>query len=348
MRRRTARTQPQLLADGQQSDRDRTVVLTADAGDTVTCTFVNEKLDGLQVVAKTPKEQSVYIDQNVSYTLRGHQQRHADLHDVTVADDKCPGPAVRQADKTGNGDDVLEPGETWVYTCTVAASQIFTGDIAKVTNTVTVNAKDQRGQAVPPSKDTAVTNLLKPGIAIDKTGPATATAGDLVTYQLEVTEHRQHRRSTTAWSSSRDAQCQAPPALLSQERRRHAAVAQPRRDLDLLLPGADAGRPAARRQRRHRSTGTDKGGHKVTAEDTASTMLSQPAAAALPQTPIVNVPGTAKLRGTGRLRDGELRARVGQRQADQERDLHGQRQEGPHAHQAGQRQLLAARSRSAT
>ena len=54
---------------------------------------------------------------------------------------------MRQADKTGDGDDVLEPGETWVYTCKVAASQIFTGDVTQVINTVTVNAKDQRGQA---------------------------------------------------------------------------------------------------------------------------------------------------------------------------------------------------------
>ena len=125
-----------------QSDRDRTVVLQADAGDTVTCTFVNEKLNGLQVVAKTPKEQSVYIDQDASYRYEvtntgtlGPARRDGRRRQVPR-----PGRCARPT-RSATTTTLLEPGEKWVYTCKVAASQIFTGDITKVTNTVTVNAK---------------------------------------------------------------------------------------------------------------------------------------------------------------------------------------------------------------
>ena len=265
------------LESNEQSDADRTRSFTADPGDVITCTFVNEKLVGLQVVAKTPKSQSVYIDQNASYSYEVTNTGTADLTDVTVADDKCPGPAVRQADALGDGDAVLEPGEKWVYTCSVAASAIFTGDLTQVTNTVTVNAKDQSGTAVPPSTDTAVTNLLKPGIAIDKTGPATATAGDLITYNLAVTN-----TGNTVFNDGlvvlADALCQAPPALLSKN-----GDTSP----DTLSPGETwtyscQVQTQGGQERVDNSgsvTGTDQGGRKATATDTASTVLSQPASA---------------------------------------------------------------------
>ncbi len=284
------------LASNEQSDSDRTRSFTADPGDVITCTFINEKLVGLQVVAKTPKSQSVYLDQNVSYQYEVTNTGTSDLTDVTVADDRCPGPATRQADGIGDGDSVLEPGEKWVYTCTVAASAIFTGDVTQVTNTVTVNAKDQEGKPVAPSQDTAVTNLLKPGITIDKTGPASATAGDLITYNLAVTN-----TGNTVFNDGMvilaDAQCQAPPALLTKNGDSSPATLSPGEtwtyscQVQTLLGQQKVDNTGS-------VTGTDQGGRHVTATDVASTALSQPAIQALPNPTQRFTPGTAKLRGT--------------------------------------------------
>ena len=141
-----------------------------------------------------------------------------------------------------------------------------------------------------------MTNLLKPGIAIDKTGPATATAGDLLTYQLVVTN-----TGNTEFDEGMvvlgDALCQAPPALLSKNGDATPAVFSPGENWTYSCQV----QTLAGQQRVDNTgtvTGTDKGAHKVSAEDTASTTLTQPAAAALPETPIMNVPGTSRLRGT--------------------------------------------------
>ena len=325
------------LASNEQSDRDRTRVFVADPGDVITCTFVNEKLTGLQVVAKTPKAQSAYLDQNVSYQYEVTNTGTADLRDVTVVDDKCPGPAARQADAVGDGDDVLEPGEKWVYTCTVAASQIFTGDITQVTNTVTVNAKDQHGDSVPPSKDTAVTNLLKPGVSIDKTGPATATAGELITYNLAVTN-----TGNTVFDEGMvvlsDALCQAPPALVSKNGDNTPATLSPGETWTYSCQV----QTAAGQQRVDNTgsvTGTDHGGRKASATDTAVTTLSQPAAATLPETPMTWSRAPPGCRH-GRLCDRAVRPRIDPRQADQERHVLRQRQEGAHADEADGRQRV--------
>ena len=87
---------------------------------------------------------------------------------------------------TNDRKNLPEEGETWTYSCAGAAATLFGTSTTPVTNTVTVTALDRRETQVTDT-DTAVTNVLIPGIAIDKTGPATATAGELLTYNLAVT-----------------------------------------------------------------------------------------------------------------------------------------------------------------
>lgn len=280
--------------DNQMGAAERTRSFTADAGDVIACTFTNRQLVGLQVVLKTPEAQSTYIDGTVSYQYDVTSSGSSDLTDVAVADDRCPGPAARQADVTGDNDAVLEVGETWRYTCSVAASALFAGTSGPVTvtNTVTVTAKDQAGKEIT-SKDTAATTLLAPGIAIEKSGPATALAGELLTYDLKVTN-----TGNTAFNDGMvvltDAQCQAPPALLSKNGDATPAELNPGESWNYQCQvQTQAGQVEVNNVGEVK--GTDAGGKVVTASAAARTTLTPPAAAV---SPTAVVSGRSQLTGT--------------------------------------------------
>ncbi len=81
-----------------------------------------------------------------SYTYRKSNTGDADLFSVTVVDDTCS-PLARGSDDPGNDDNVLNPGETWVFTCSMAIT-------ADTTNTATGNSQDELGNAVGPEEDT--------------------------------------------------------------------------------------------------------------------------------------------------------------------------------------------------
>jgi len=167
----------------------RNVTITPRAGSDVTCVFTNKRIVGLDVVVKKPKSQAVYLDGTATYTYEVTNTGTSDLTDVHVTDDKCPnvtGPNTG-SDPTPT---VLNPGDTWTYTCSISAAELFGSTTAPITNTVTVTAKDELGRDVPPAKDTAQTTLLVPGIAIDKTvAPGqTFKAGNPVTFNIAVTD----------------------------------------------------------------------------------------------------------------------------------------------------------------
>jgi uncharacterized repeat protein (TIGR01451 family) len=168
---------------------ERKALITPAPGADVTCVFTNKRIIGLQVVVKNPKTQGVYLDGTAKYTYQVTNTGTSDLTDINIGDDKCPsvtGPDTG-ADATPT---VLNPGETWTYTCSISAAALFGGSTAPITNTVTVTAKDELGRSTPPVTDTAVTNLLVPGVALSKTvAPASeaAIAGDPVTFNIAVT-----------------------------------------------------------------------------------------------------------------------------------------------------------------
>ena len=60
------------------------------------------------------------------------------------------------------------------------------GEQDPIHNTVTTTGKSPGGNTVNDT-DSHDTDLLHPAIDIEKTGPATATAGDVLTYSLTVT-----------------------------------------------------------------------------------------------------------------------------------------------------------------
>jgi uncharacterized repeat protein (TIGR01451 family) len=193
---------------------------------------------------------------------------------------------TRGADTEGNGDDVLEPGEVWTYSCQVAASALFAGSGDSVTNTVVAKGTDRSEHTVQDT-DTAVTNLLSPAIAIDKTGPATAKVGDLITYTLDVTNPGNMSFADPLVVVT-DELCQAPPALVGKSGDPSPGT----------LDGGDrwtyqcqvrAGAQQSKVDNVATVKGTDKNGRTVSAQDTFTTTLS--AISILPDQ------ASAKLRG---------------------------------------------------
>src|SRR5207245_129181 len=97
------------------------------------------------------------------------------------ADDVCDAAPSLQS-KEGE-DNLLDPGETWVYEC---SRVVLNGDPDSLVNTATVTGADKL-EADVESTDDATTAILRPAIAMTKTGASNAHVGDPVVYTLVVT-----------------------------------------------------------------------------------------------------------------------------------------------------------------
>ena len=102
-------------------------------------------------------------------------------------------PALRRRDAGrprqtgGDADDLLEPGETWTYTCShviTASDPDPLPNTAKVTGQVP-NTENPKGTVT--DEDSAEVDVFHPKIDIEKIGPATATVGAVLSYTLAVT-----------------------------------------------------------------------------------------------------------------------------------------------------------------
>jgi uncharacterized repeat protein (TIGR01451 family) len=151
-----------------------------------------------------------------------------------------------------------------------------------------------------------VTNVPDhPAVAIDKTGPATATAGDLLTYSLEVTNPGDVSFAEQLVVVA-DPLCQAPPALQATNGDASPSTFDPGDHWTYTCQvQTQAGQTSVNNTAT--VTGTDSIGRTVSAQDTFPTTLSQPPAPAQasspPPQPQIKVsparvrPGSAKLRG---------------------------------------------------
>lgn len=104
----------------------------------------------------------------VDYTIQVENTGNPDLTNVTV-DDHLVG-CTLSGPSGDDGDGVLEPGETWTYSCSITAGE------DDIENTATVEATDEAGETVSDS-DTA-TVQVKPLPTITSLSPDSATAGD--------------------------------------------------------------------------------------------------------------------------------------------------------------------------
>ncbi|MFP5369739.1 MAG: hypothetical protein ACLGI3_03195, partial [Actinomycetes bacterium] len=168
----------------------------------------------IDLVTKVNAAQT-YVGDTLTYTMTAVNTGDIDLAGVVLADPMCD--AGTLAGPTGDdGDGRLERGETWAWTCT---HKVTEADGEVVRNTATVTATDTLGgpNAGVTDSDDEQSAVLHPAIRIDKTGPATAAAGDRIPYSLVVTNPGDVAIVGTSVTVT-DPQCDAPPELLAKRR----------------------------------------------------------------------------------------------------------------------------------
>jgi uncharacterized repeat protein (TIGR01451 family) len=285
-------------SDKGSTDPGTSHSLTVGYGDRVTCTITNTLIP-INVGIDKKGPDFAHDGDKLTYTITVSNPGTTTLRNVTVTDaikgqthgcDAGGGPTLTGGD--ANGDGLLQTTETWTYSCTYTVQHSDEDSAHNIVNVASVTASDNSGHSVGPVTDDATTKILHPAIAIDKTGPATGQAGDLIGYVLTVTNP-----GDTGFAEStvklQDAQCTTAVQLLGK-----GGDTSP----DSLDPGdvwsyscgvqTNVGDTAV-----HNTgsvTGCDQLGGCVSAEDSADTTLTQPEQLLLPER---ITPGSAKLAG---------------------------------------------------
>ncbi|HEX2850154.1 MAG TPA: hypothetical protein VHN98_06365 [Acidimicrobiales bacterium] len=154
------------------------VSATDDAEHTITASDT-ATVDALPLIAitKSPSTPALNHGGGVTYTYTVTTPGTEPLAGVVVTDDKCA-PVTRSGGDT-DGDNLLDPGETWTFTCTSTLA-------ATTTNTATVTGTDATGNVASATAKATVT-VVTPALTIDKTAnPTSVNPGDTVTYTYVV------------------------------------------------------------------------------------------------------------------------------------------------------------------
>jgi len=178
------------------------------------CTFRNRTLVGAVAIVKTGTTWAYHGD-TLSFTFAVTNAGESPLTSVAVSDDHCSPLTLREKRDSGGNPDptpsVLDLTDTWVYECSMPAPAHTAREANPIVNTATVTAQDPLDHPVSDT-DQHSTRLLHPAIAIDKTGPATAQAGQPVSYTLAVTNPGDVPFLAPNVTVT-DALCEAPPVL---------------------------------------------------------------------------------------------------------------------------------------
>jgi uncharacterized repeat protein (TIGR01451 family) len=150
-------------------------------GDTVTETAsssVHAISPGVDLT-KTADQLVVNVGDDVSYTFTVDNTGDSDLTDVKVTDD-LPGCTLSMP-SGDDGDGVLQPDETWIYTCSVTAGS------DDLENTASVTATDEAGGTAGDDSATVLVDVIHPGIELTKTADSTlVNVGGTVAFTLTV------------------------------------------------------------------------------------------------------------------------------------------------------------------
>jgi hypothetical protein len=132
---------------------------------------------------------------------------------VSLTDAKCDAGTLAGPAGVTLGSSVLASGASWTFTCSHA---VTAADGTAYKNTVDVTGVDELGgpKGTVTASDSADAKIVHPAVAIDKTGPATATAGALVTYSIVITNTGDDSFAAPLVVVS-DERCEAPPAQVS-------------------------------------------------------------------------------------------------------------------------------------
>ncbi len=140
---------------------------------------VDVVISGLQL-DKVANADHVYVGEVVTYTYTVRNTGSDPISNVVLTDDLCsPLNFVDGDDAPADG--VLNPGETWVYTCAMALSE-------DTTNVAEVTGEDELGSPVPPDQASEDVDVISPAIRVVKSAePEVVKSGGTVTYSYLVT-----------------------------------------------------------------------------------------------------------------------------------------------------------------
>ena len=183
------------------------------------CNDEGESVDVLQpslAIDKTGPDHA-YDGDVITFTITVTNPGSSPVHDVTLTDqikgststcDSISGPTG-----DANSDGLLQPSETWVYSCTYTVKHADEDSTHHVTNVATVSGKNSFGDGVGPVSDDHPVLVVHPAIAIDKSGPANATQGEKVSYTLTVTNPGDEGFAESTVKVA-DEQCNGDPVTL--------------------------------------------------------------------------------------------------------------------------------------
>lgn len=145
----------------------------------------------------------VYHGDTITYSFSVTNDGNVPLTAVSVHDTMCP-----TDPQVGN----LAVGATAVVTCDVPVAAHDAAEANPIHNVAQALGTSPGENPVTSNQATADVRILHPAVSIDKSGPATATAGDLVTYTLIATNTGDEAFAAPLVVVS-DARCEAPPVL---------------------------------------------------------------------------------------------------------------------------------------
>jgi uncharacterized repeat protein (TIGR01451 family) len=243
---------------------------------------------------------TAYHGDQVTFTYKVTNPGNVGLTDIVVTDDKCSpvvGPTSKQ---NGNNDAVLDPDELWTYSCTMPIPAHQAGEANPIVNTVTATGTDRHDQDHS-ATDSHSTLILHPAIDIEKTGPATAVAGSVLSYTLTV---KNTGDSPFVSVVVTDPGCDDMPTLTSKNGDPTPATLDP--GVDTWTYKCSHATTAGQSSFTNVAnvTGRDRNNRPASDTDSFPTGLTN----VLPEPPVVR--GTARLRGPSGCVRGPFRATV--------------------------------------
>lgn len=152
-------------SDSSGSVGSRTASIYVSPGETVHCKFVNTKIVSVIHVVKSGPA-LVHHGDTITYTFAVTTPGNSPLHNVHVTDDRCsPVSAMPIAISGGDSDNVLEPGETWVFDCTMPVPDHATNEEDPIHNIATATGLDEQNRTVTDTDD-HYTDIIHPAIHI--------------------------------------------------------------------------------------------------------------------------------------------------------------------------------------
>jgi uncharacterized repeat protein (TIGR01451 family) len=149
-------------------------------------------------VEKTADTETAHVGDKVTYTFTVTNPGDIKLEVTKVDDAKCDtGTLTGPVKVTGNGDDWLDPGEKWTYSCTRVVKSTDADPFINVVVVQGTDPTDETNEGQDDSTDQVTVDLVHPNIEVDKKqrllpsgdftdGLVEAKVGDTIEYQVSV------------------------------------------------------------------------------------------------------------------------------------------------------------------